>query len=242
MNKHWFEKLADHMGDAYLNYAFTKGTEQEVEFLISALGLQSGMSLLDVGCGPGRHAHAFAERGINVLGIDISQTFIDIATKGSPPGASFERVDAREMSYDQQYDVVISLCQGAFGLAGHPSLPVSSADPDGEILRRMAEALVPGGKIALTAFSSYFQIRYLEDSDTFFVAQGVNNEKTQIRNASGEHIEEELWTSCFTPRELRLLAERAGLTVLSMWSVTPGKYREAPLSINEPEILVIAER
>ncbi len=242
MSNHWFEKLADHMGEAYLNYAFTKGTEQEVEFLISTLDLQPGMTLLDVGCGPGRHAHAFAERGINVHGIDISQTFIDIAAERAPCGASFERVDARKMSYDQQYDVVISLCQGAFGLAGNPSLPVISTDPDGEILCRMAEALVPGGKIAMTAFSSYFQMRYLEEGDTFFAAQGVNNEKAQIRNASGEQIEEELWTSCFTPRELRLLAERAGLSILSMWSVTPGKYREAPLSINEPEILVIAER
>ena len=37
---HWFEDLADHLGGAYLRYSFTKGTEQEVSFLVEALGLE----------------------------------------------------------------------------------------------------------------------------------------------------------------------------------------------------------
>ena len=146
------------------------------------------------------------------------------------------------MSFDNQYDAVISLCQGAFGLAGDPNASIVSQDQDGVILSRMTDALISGGKIALTAFSAYFQVRYLEDSDTFFAAQGVNSEITLIRNQEGEQIEKELLTSCFTPRELRLLAESAGLTVRSMSSVSPGKYRSGSLTIDEPEILLIAER
>jgi SAM-dependent methyltransferase len=242
MAKHWFERLADHMGEAYLKYSFTRGTQQEVDFLITALGLKPGMNLLDVGCGPGRHAHVFAGHGIKVHGIDISQTFIDVASTGASHGATFERVDARKMSYRSQFDAVVSLCQGAFGLSGNTKLPVPLDDPDGDILIRMAEALVPGGKIALTAFSSYFQIRYLEDSDTFFAEHGVNHERTLIRNMSQDEIEDDLWTSCFTPRELRLLVDKAGLSLQSMWSVSPGRYKEAPLTINEPEILLIAQR
>ena len=69
---HWFEGLADHLGSAYLRYSFTKGTEQEVGFLVEALGLGPGMRVLDVGCGPGRHAHALGRRGIEVHGVDIS--------------------------------------------------------------------------------------------------------------------------------------------------------------------------
>ena len=242
MDDHWFEKLADHMGEAYLKYSFTKGTKQEVAFLMSALDLKPGMRVLDVGCGPGRHAQYLTDNGVVVHGIDVSQTFVDIATKEIPHGATFERVDAREMTYQQEFDAVISLCQGAFGLAGNPDEPVPLSDPDGEILYRMAQALVPGGKLAMTAFSAYFQINYLEETDIFFAEQGINYERTEIRNTTGDAIKEDLWTSCFTPRELRLLAEKAGLTVSSMWSVAPGKYREAPLSITEPEILVIAER
>ncbi|MEY2434611.1 MAG: hypothetical protein QOC92_4336, partial [Acidimicrobiaceae bacterium] len=63
---HWFEPLADHLGAAYLRYSFTKGTEQEVEFLLHELELAPGARVLDVGCGPGRHAHALAARGVEV--------------------------------------------------------------------------------------------------------------------------------------------------------------------------------
>ena len=37
MGDHWFEEAASHMGEAYLRYSFTKGTEQEVKFLINQL-------------------------------------------------------------------------------------------------------------------------------------------------------------------------------------------------------------
>ncbi|HET9610263.1 MAG TPA: methyltransferase domain-containing protein, partial [Acidimicrobiales bacterium] len=83
---HWFEPLADHMGDAYLRYSFTKGTAQEVAFLVDVLQLAPGMRVLDVGCGPGRHARALAGRGIEVVGVDISQRFVDLAAQDAPPG------------------------------------------------------------------------------------------------------------------------------------------------------------
>ena len=39
---HWFEPLAEHLGSAYLRYSFTKGTVQEVDVLVDALGLAPG--------------------------------------------------------------------------------------------------------------------------------------------------------------------------------------------------------
>ena len=138
---------------------------------------------------------------------------------------------------------MISLCQGAFGLAGETNRPVPMADPDGEILKRMSQALVVGGKVALSAFSAYFQVHFLEENkDTFFADHGVNHEKTTIRNASGEEITQDLWTSCFTPRELRLLAKDANLSVQSIWSVTPGKYKKTPPTYTQAEFLMIATR
>ena len=78
-HQHWFEPIAEHLGSAYLRYSFTYGTEQEVDFLVDVLGLEPGMRVLDVGCGPGRHAHALARRGILVHGVDISERFVAIA-------------------------------------------------------------------------------------------------------------------------------------------------------------------
>lgn len=204
---HWFEPLAEHLGNAYLRYSFTKGTEQEAAFLVDALDLEPGHRVLDVGCGPGRHAHALAQRGIDVVGVDISQRFVDLATEHVDPDASgrveFRRLDARELSFDGEFDAAISLCQGAFGLAAGAG--ETRADPDATVLTGIARALRPSGRVALSAFSAYFQVRFLESSDAFDASSGVNHERTTLRSETGEEAAHDLWTTCFTPRELRLL-------------------------------------
>src|ERR671919_1309651 len=75
----WFNEIARFLGPAYLRNAFTKGTEQEVEFLVDALGLGPGQRVLDVGCGPGRHALALGRLGIEAVGVDLSPDFVELA-------------------------------------------------------------------------------------------------------------------------------------------------------------------
>ena len=81
----------------------------------------------------------------------------------------------------------------------------------------MARALKPGGKLALSAFSSYFQVKYLSNTDQFNASNGVNREETEVVNPDGEKKEAVTWTTCFTPRELRLMTQKAGLVVKNIW-------------------------
>lgn len=237
MTDHWFEPMADHLGETYLRYSFTKGTEQEVEFLVDALGLEPGMRVLDVGCGPGRHAHALARRGIEVHGIDISQRFVEVARAAGVEGATFQRLDARALAFDAEFDAAISLCQGAFGLLGGGA----GEGGDGAVLAGMARAVKPGGRVACSAFSAYFQVRFLEDS-TFDADAGVNHERTTVKDPQGNDATFDLWTTCFTPRELRLLAAAAGLREVGLWSVGPGEYARNPPTIDSYEFLLVAVR
>jgi SAM-dependent methyltransferase len=231
--EHW-EDLADHLGPAYLRYSFTKGTVQEVDHIVGALGLQAGQRVLDVGCGPGRHAHELARRGIQVHGVDISRTFVDLATANAPQGATFARLDARRLPFDAEFDAAICLCQGAFGV-------MTEAGDDDAVLAGIARALRPAGRAALSAFNAYFAVRYHEAA-TFDAASGVSHERTEIRDADGRVEEVDLWTGCYTPRELRLLCARAGLAVDSISSVEPGGYGTAAPTVETPEFLVIARR
>ncbi len=231
---HWFEDLADHMGEAYLRYSFTKGTAQEVDHIMRALGLQEGQRVLDVGCGPGRHAHELARRGLIVHGIDISQRFIDIATAAALDGATFERLDARTISFEASFDAVICLCQGAFGL-------MTASGDDGTVVAGMSRALRPGGRLALSAFSSYFVVKHWEGAD-FDADTGVNHEDTEVRNSAGVAVPADLWTGCYTPRELRLILGQHGLTVDSISSVEPGAYGNAVPTVDSAEFLAVATR
>jgi ubiquinone/menaquinone biosynthesis C-methylase UbiE len=230
-----FEALASHTRQAYLRYSFTRGTEQEVAFLIDALALRAGMRVLDVGCGPGRHAHAMRRCGLEVVGVDIAAAFLAAAAAAVGEGGpgSWVRADARRLPFARKsFDAAISLCQGGFGLLG--------GYDDELVLQEMAESVRAGGRVAVTAFSAYFAIRHLEAGDTFDVAAGVNHEQTEVRDPDGATASFDLWTTCFTPRELRLMARAAGLEVSNLWSVAPGNYAARPPNLQHPEFLFTA--
>lgn len=244
---HWFEDLADHLGGAYLRYSFTRGTAQEVDFLVEVLALEPGHRVLDVGCGPGRHAHALGRKGIEVHGVDISQRFVDLARCDAPEGVTFARADARALDLDAEFDAAISLCQGAFGLQGGPA--GGQGDPrvgemtgDARVLEGIARALRPGARAAVSAFSSYFQVHHLSEGTAFDADAGVAHERTVIKDEAGADAATDLWTTCFTPRELRLLAGAAGLVPEHVWSVEPGRYARRPPDLDHPEHLLVARR
>lgn len=244
---HWFEALADHMGSAYLRYSFTRGTVREIDRLLEMTGLAAGARVLDVGCGPGRHAHELGRRGRRVHGVDISETFVDVARVDAPTGVTFEVLDARDMRFDAEFDLVLSVCQGAFGMGGGPRSGApgpagAGGDPDRAVLAAMARAATPGGWVVFTAFNAYLQVANLIEGNSFDAARGVHRERTEVRNADGIGKQVDLWTTCFTPRELQLLCDAVGLEVCSISAATPGDWTSRPPSVDAEEHLVLARR
>jgi len=237
----WFDEIAAWLGPTYWApntgrvMAFPKGTEQEVEFLVGALALGRGARVLDVGCGPGRHALALARRGMEVVGVDRSPVFVALARDAAAAEAvtaTFVQLDVRELAYDGEFDAAICLCQGGFGLLGGRDEP--------DVFGRIARAIVPGGRLALTACSSAFAVRFLEDGETYDVATGVLHERTTARDGDGVERDFDLWTTCCTPRELELLARGAGLDVDAVHGVGPGRYAACSPSLEHPELLLLA--
>ena len=231
----YFAPIGDTLGRAYLRYDFTKGTDQEVAFLLNLLDLSPGERVLDVGCGPGRHAVAMAASGVAVTGVDVSQEFLDIAAadaRAAGVGVALFQVDARQMPFDDEFAAAMSICQGGFGLMGKD---------DSVVLRRMAEAVRPGGTVVVTAFSAYFAAR--EQTDAYLDADaGIVYEVMRFKDPEGAEHSAEAWTSVYTPRELRLLALGVGLVPEHIWSVSPGDFARRPPDTEHYEFMLVARK
>lgn len=247
----WYVPLARHLGEAYLRYDFTTGTSQEVDFLAGTLATAPGERLLDVGCGPGRHAVEFQQRGLQVVGVDISPDFIAIAHRRAAEAGvtpSLFEMDARELPFDSEFDVAICLCEGGFGLGL----------PDLQILRNIRRALKPGGRLALGAANVFYVLRHAgilgPPSERLPVgtlpAQGdfdpvkmlYKARIDDVEGASGERASFEIWNSCYTPRELEWIANGAGLDPEAVFGVSPGAYGREQPTMDHPELLLIARR
>jgi SAM-dependent methyltransferase len=232
----YFAELGDLLGESYLRYAFTKGTAQEVDFLLELLDLSEGARVLDVGCGPGRHANALSQAGLAVTGIDVSGRLLEIAAERARitgVRTSFFEVDARQMPFEDEFDAVISICQGAFGLMG---------EADALVMKRMAEAARPGAMVVLTAFSAYYEARVGRADAALDVDAGIVHEKSTIKDEAGSERIVDLWTGVYTPRELRLLAIGCGLIPDEVWSVEPGDFARRPPDVDHPEFMLVARK
>ncbi|MGH2767985.1 MAG: class I SAM-dependent methyltransferase [Actinomycetota bacterium] len=232
----WYRPLAAHLKEAYLRYSFTMGTEAEVDFLWEELELRPGHRLLDVGCGPGRHAVELARRGVQVVGIDISPDFLSVARRRAAEArvaVSFFELDASELPFEEEFDAVISVCEGAFGLG---------LDDLG-ILRGMARALRRGRRLAVGAGSVFYMLKHrLGAGELDPVAMLFKEVNEGVFGADGTERTFEMWASVYTPRELSWIANGAGLDPEVVCGVQPGRYgREAP-TLEHPELLLIARR
>jgi len=88
---------------------FSSLAKKEASLIVSHLALKSGCDLLDVPCGTGRHAAIFAARGINVTGVDINPSLLEIAASRYS-NINFEVGDMTDLAkYRGRFDVTINL-------------------------------------------------------------------------------------------------------------------------------------
>ena len=67
-------------------------------------------TILDLGCGTGRHAQLLAEKNYTVFGVDVSEDMLSIAKQlPSNPNLAFQHGDIRSLSLGRKYDIVVSL-------------------------------------------------------------------------------------------------------------------------------------
>lgn len=68
----------------------------------------SARTVMDLGCGTGRHAGLLQNLGYDICGMDMSATMLEEARR-TQPAITFHQGDARTFRLDQTFDVVVSL-------------------------------------------------------------------------------------------------------------------------------------
>jgi ubiquinone/menaquinone biosynthesis C-methylase UbiE len=132
---------------------WASSTRQFIPPLLNATEVSEGMSVLDVGCGPGYVSAAAAARGATPLGLDFSEGMIGIA-QGMFPEIEFQEGDAQNLPFgDATFDRVVA----NFALLHVP-------DPE----RACVEAcrvLKPGGKFGFTVWAALEENPYAKMID-----------------------------------------------------------------------------
>lgn len=234
----YYKEIGNFIGENYLKYDFTKGTLHEVDFLVEIMGLTARHRVLDVGCGPGRHSLELARRGVRMTGVDITPRFIDIAKKQAEEEqlpAEFIVADARELSFASEFDAVICLCEGAFGLAGN-------LEHHRKILQVIHAALKPGGSFVLTAIHVLCAVRQHTDLSSYDPYTCTSIDREPATSPEGITKEVTYYTTGFTYRELMLLFEEAGFEIVDAYGCIAGQFSRKKLTLEDYEIMMVARK
>jgi SAM-dependent methyltransferase len=70
---------------------------------------KNGRTLLDIGCGTGRHANELLKKGYDVCGVDVSKTMLNEAKENFGNKINFSEGDARNFNLDKKFDIITSL-------------------------------------------------------------------------------------------------------------------------------------
>ncbi|MFN8373900.1 MAG: class I SAM-dependent methyltransferase [Anaerolineae bacterium] len=201
--------------------------DQIVAWIMAQTGLQPGARLLDLGCGPGLYSARFAELGLSVTGMDISENSLRYArthdTRSTYILDNYLNLNAHE-SYDAAVLIYGDLC-------------VLDDDERDTVLRNVYRALRPGAYFIFDvttpphhpADNMYWSVSmkegfwkptpYLLLQQTFDYAEhDTLLEQYIVIEESGAVSEYRIWTHNYTPETMQPVLERCGFELLSCYS------------------------
>ncbi|MGB9666562.1 MAG: methyltransferase domain-containing protein [Candidatus Cryosericum sp.] len=219
-------------------------TAYQVRGLLRMCPLLPGASVLDVGCGVGRHGLALAGLGFHVIGIDSNPDYIlECRNRAAAQGVSadFFAMDSRTMSLDRRVDLAISLWS-SFGYYGETG--------DVQVLERIADHLRSGGRLVIDVENRDYIVKHFVPQEWHEHGDEVVLESRRFDPINGtvstrrvvvsgvERHEYRRVLRMYTGNELSVLLRRAGLRI-ERWY---GDYDGSRLGSDSRRMIAVAVR
>jgi 2-polyprenyl-3-methyl-5-hydroxy-6-metoxy-1,4-benzoquinol methylase len=195
-----------------------------------------------------------SKRGDSVTGIDLSESLLVKAREKARQNSlqiEFLRHDARNLPFENQFDVAIMMCEGGFPL-------METDEMNYEILKNVSQSLKNKSKFIFTTLNGLFPLFH---SINEFHAEGavegnaVYNSKnfdlmtfrdyniTKVVDDNGVEKELECNERYYVPSEITWLLKTLGFTKIEIFGARLGAFsREDKLTTKDFEMLVITER
>lgn len=233
----WFEQW---FGEEYLRlypHRDEEDAEAAVELVDRVVPLR-GRDVLDLACGPGRHASQARRRGACVVGLDLSLPLLSLARSRTNGEVPLVRADMRHLPFAAAtFDVIVNLFT-SFGYFADDAQHAA-------VIAAARTLLRPGG---------HFVLDYLNDAvvRTTLIpheARTVGSQHVAIErriSPDGRHVLKEMRlvddgrafterVRLFTNAELIALLEDAGLEIRHRY----GDYDGSPLKPSAPRCILI---
>ena len=252
--KQWYETFFENYGEKYDTEVFTRGTVGECDFIEQEIGFNKSMKILDIGCGTGRHSIELSNRGYNVTGIDLSDSQLARGREKSEKQGlkiDFLKYDARELPFENDFDLAIMLCEGAFPL-------METDEMNYQILSNARRSLKQHGKFIFTTLNGLFPLFHSVEkfhasaseggsstcsSNTFDLMTFRDHNILEYEDDDGNKNKLECNERYYVPSEISWLLKTLGYTKIEIFGAKLGAFsRDDKLTTEDFEMLVIAEK
>ena len=230
-------------GDCMFREERFREAQAEIESVLALTGVETH-TVLDLGCGPGRHAIPLAARGLQVTAVDLSSLLLERAgQRASVAGVTVEwvRADMREFNREAAFDLVISMWT-SFGYFDNP-------EDDVQVLRRCHSALRPGGALLLDVVGKEYVVRNIEpvhlteydDGDILIERPVLEAGMTRYSNEwlliRGQRVERGNWHhNLYSGQELVDRLRAVGFGELALY----GSLQGAEYELDSERLIVVA--
>ncbi len=236
----WFEQW---FGEEYLRLYPHRDDADAVQLvtLIDGRRPVAERAVLDLACGPGRHAAQFAARGAEVVGVDLSLPLLSRARHRDGPPLRLVRGDMRELPFrDRTFHLVVNLFT-SFGYFADDA-------QHRRVLETASRLLVPGGTFVI----DYLNAGSVRAALVPHEERRVGSRRVTIARRltpDGRFVLKEMQLAddgrsivervrLFSPGELEAMLVAAGLAVKERY----GTYDGAPLADGAPRTILFADR